>query len=162
MILTPYRIAPSSIHGAGSGLFLDVPVSAGSILVAPDAIARTYRFDEIAANPDLACLLHTSVRWFGDHYTLSPEWPDECFVNHSFQPSGLWHLGFIFANDHLPAGTELTVDYRHLLAPGQVEEFRDSATGDAIVGWDWSHSITSSTARLGQLLARSATASSTP
>ena len=153
MILLPYRIAPSRIPGAGKGLFLDAPAAAGTIVVAPDAIARTYRFEDIAADPALAALLHTSVRWFGEHYTLSPDWPDECFVNHSFAPSGLWHLGFIFANAALPVGTELTVDYRHLLAPGQVEDFADADSGQPIVGFDWRESITTSTARLSTLLA---------
>ena len=153
MILCPYHIAPSRIPGAGKGLYIDRPAQAGSILVAPDAINRTYALEEISADPKLSCLLHTSVRWFGDHYTLSPDWPDECFVNHSFEPTGLWHLGFIFANDELSVGTELTVDYRHLLAPGQVEEFRDARTGEPIVGFSWQESIRSSTSRLSALLA---------
>lgn len=153
MILTSYRIAPSRIAGAGHGLFLDVPVKAGSIIVAPDAIGRTYAFEEISTDPTLSALLHTSVRWFEQHYTLSPEWPDECFVNHSFAPTGLWHLGFIFADADLPADTELTVDYRHLLAPGQIEEFRDANTGAAIVGYSWPESIATSTARLASLMA---------
>ena len=154
MILPRYRIAASSIPGAGKGLFLAQPVSAGSIVVAPDAIPRTYAFDEIAGTPELAAQLHTSVRWFEDRYTLSPDWPDECYVNHSFTPSGLWHLGFIFADANLEAGTELTVDYRHLLAPGQRESFDDATSGQPIVGFDWAHSIGQSTARLAQLLAR--------
>src|SRR3546814_16518845 len=37
MILTTYRVAPSTIPGAGKGLFVDEPVAAGPILVAPDA-----------------------------------------------------------------------------------------------------------------------------
>jgi hypothetical protein len=153
MILTSYRIAASRIPGAGKGLFLDAPVAAGSIVVAPDAIDRTYTFDEINADPALSCLQHTSVRWFEQRYTLSPDWPDECFVNHSFAPTGLWHLGFIFANGTLAAGTELTVDYRHLLAPGQAEEFTDADSGQNIVGYAWHESIASSTARLAALLA---------
>ncbi|EQD58481.1 hypothetical protein B1A_10771, partial [mine drainage metagenome] len=75
------------------------------------------------------------------------------FVNHSFAPTGLWHLGFIFANGPLDAGAELTVDYRHLLAPEQVEEFSDADTGQSIVGYAWHESIASSTARLAALLA---------
>lgn len=153
MILTPYRIAPSRIAGAGKGLFLDAPAKAGSIVVAPDAIGRTYAFEELNADPALSALLHTSVRWFEQHYTLSPEWPDECFVNHSFAPTGLWHLGFIFADTDLSAGAELTVDYRHLLAPGQTEAFHDADTGAPIIGYSWQESIAASSARLASLLA---------
>lgn len=152
MILPRYRIAASSIPGAGKGLFLAQPVSAGSIVVAPDAIPRTYGFDEITGTPDLATQLHTSVRWFEDRYTLSPDWPDECYVNHSFAPTGLWHLGFIFAATDLEAGAELTVDYRHLLAPGQEESFRDAESGTAIIGFDWRDSLAGSTRALAALL----------
>ena len=53
----------------------------------------------------------------------------------------------------MSVGTELTVDYRHLLAPGQAEEFRDARTGEPIVGFSWQESIRSSTSRLSALLA---------
>ena len=76
------------------------------------------------ALPDARALLPATVRWFEDRYTISDDWPDECFVNHSFTPSGLWHLGFVFATTRLEAGTEITVDYRHLLAPGQTSTIR--------------------------------------
>jgi hypothetical protein len=93
------------------------------------------------------------VRWFEDRYTITPEWPDECYINHSFSPCGLWHLGFVFALTDLPAGTEITVDYRHLLAPGQQEDFHDATTGKAIVGYSWQESLAMSTAQLHALLA---------
>ena len=139
VILPRYRIAPSTIPGAGRGVFLDEPLPRGRIAIAPDAIDRTWTFAEILSDPERAALLHTSVRWFED--TLSPDWPDECYVNHSFEPSGLWLLGFIFAARDLSAGDELTVDYRHLLAPGQEESFRDAHTGEAIVGYAWRDSL---------------------
>lgn len=149
MILPRYRIAASTIGGAGKGLFLEEAVAAGRIVTAPDAIDRTYRPDELAGHPELA---YASARWFEDRYTLSPEWPDECYINHSFEPTGLWHLGFVFALADLPAGTELTVDYRHLLPPGQAEDFIDSATGEKIVGYEWAQSLASSTQALSRLL----------
>lgn len=149
MILPRYRIAQSSIPGAGKGLFLDEPVRAGAVVTAPDAIDRTYRLEELLARPDL---LYASARWFEDRYTLSPDWPDECYINHSFEPTGLWHLGFVFARRDLPAGTELTVDYRHLLPPGQAEDFIDAASGGKIVGFGWAESLASSVRELGRLL----------
>ncbi len=141
MILPRYRIAASRIPGAGKGMFLDEPLARGRIAIAPDAINQTWTFAEILGDPARAAQLHTSVRWFEDRYTLSPDWPDECYVNHSFDPTGLWLLGFIFAARDLDAGEEVTVDYRHLLAPGQEEEFRDAHTGGAIVGYTWNASL---------------------
>ncbi|QWT20951.1 SET domain-containing protein-lysine N-methyltransferase [Bacillus sp. NP157] len=148
MILPRYRIAESSIPGAGKGLFVEESVAAGRIVTAPDAIDSTHAWHDIQGSPDL----HAAARWFEDRYTLSPDWPDECYVNHSFQPTGLWHLGFIFALKDLPQGTEITVDYRHLLAPGQEEAFEDAATGEKITGLSWQESLRLSTHALAALL----------
>jgi len=155
MILPRYRIAASLIPGAGKGLFLDEPARAGQILVAPDDIRKVYKWNEVVALPNAEEMLAATVRWFEDRYTVTPEWPDECYVNHAFEPNGLWHLGFIFAATDLPRDAELTVDYRHLLAPGQEEGFRDAHTGAAIVGWSWQESLGRSTAQLQALLAQS-------
>lgn len=152
MILPRYHVAASSIPGAGQGLFLDEPVAAGRVITAPDAIERTYRHADISASPELRVQLHASARWFEDRYTISPDWPDECYINHSFTPNGLWHLGFVFALAELPAGTEITVDYRHLLPPGEAEDFVDSATGETITGLSWSDSLAGSTRALAELL----------
>ncbi len=157
MILPRYHIAASAIAGAGKGLFLDETVVAGRIISAPDGIDRTFRQAEIEASAALSAQWHASARWFEDHYTLSPEWPDECYINHSFAPNGLWHLGFVIALAELPAGSEITVDYRHLLPPGQTEDFVDSVTGETIVGLSWQESLASSTRALAELLAATPT-----
>jgi len=156
MILPSYHVAASAIPNAGKGLFLDEAVSAGHILIAPDDIRKVYKWSDVEALPDAAALLAATVRWFEDRYTVTPEWPDECYINHAFEPTGLWHLGFVFAAAHLPRGSEITVDYRHLLAPGQEENFRDAHSGERIVGYTWHESIGRSTAQLHDLFARSA------
>lgn len=153
MIVARYHIGPSRIPGAGKGLFLDEAVAQGQVLIAPDAIPRTWRWDEIAARPDAAALLPATVRWFEQHYTVTPDWPDECYINHAFGPTGIWHLGFVFAARALEPGTEVTVDYRHLLGEGQVEAFRDATTGREIVGLPWRDSFACSLAELGRALA---------
>jgi hypothetical protein len=152
MILPRYRIAASGIPGAGKGLFVEEPVDAGRIVTAPDAIDRTHSWTDILATPALAANQHAAARWFEDRYTVSPDWPDECFVNHSFEPTGIWHLGFIFAAKNLPQGTEITVDYRHLLPPDENESFNDAATGEKITGLSWQDSLALSTRALAALL----------
>lgn len=152
MIVPHYRIAPSAIPGAGKGVFLDQSVTAGAIVTAPDAIDATWTLTEIEQSAELRSQRHACARWFEDRYTLSPEWPDECYVNHSFTPTGLWHLGFIFAAGDLTPGTELTVDYRHLLPPGEEEAFHDAHTGEKIVGYSWPQSLAISTRALAALL----------
>jgi hypothetical protein len=141
VILPRYRIAPSNIPDAGRGVFLDEPLARGGIAIAPDRIDQTWSFAEILSDPERAAQLPTAARWFEDRYTLSPDWPDECYVNHSFEPTGSWLLGFIFVARDLAAGDELTVDYRHLLAPGQEETCRDAQSGEAIVGYAWNDSL---------------------
>ena len=154
MILPRYHIAASAIPGAGKGLFLDEPVAAGRILTAPDGIDRTVPLAELTGSVAMRAQLPLSARWFEDRFTVSADWPDECYLNHSFQPRGLWHLGFVFALTDLPAGTEITVDYRHLLPPGEAEDFLDAVTGERIIGWSWAESLSRSTAALAALLAR--------
>ena len=154
MILPRYRVAASLIPGAGMGLFLDETVTAGRLITAPDDIRKVYKWNDVLAQPNAQELLGATVRWFEDRYTITPEWPDECYINHAFAPRGLWHLGFVFALANLPVGTEVTVDYRHLLAPGQEEDFRDAATGERIVGYAWHESLAASTAQLHALLNR--------
>ncbi len=151
MILPRYRIAPSRIPGAGQGLFLDEAVQAGRIVVAPDAIPGTTTWAQVQARPDREQAMAACVRWFEDHCTVSLDWPDECYVNHSFEPSGLWHLGFIFAARDLAEGEELTVDYRHLLPEGEREAFLDARTGEPIIGLPWSESLALSTRALAAL-----------
>jgi len=151
MICVPYSIAASRIPGAGKGLFLAEAVKKGKILTAPTEIDRTYPLDQIASDPDEHAT-DSSVRWFEDHCTLSPDWPDECYINHSFSPSGLWHLGFIFALDDLPVGTELTIDYGHIIAPGVNLPWPDSETGKKIIGYAWRESLRSTTVTLLTLI----------
>ena len=153
MILPRYHVADSRIPGAGKGLFLAEPVARGRIVVAPHDIPRTWRWDEVRAQPDPEAAMAAAVRWFEDRYTISLDWPDECYVNHSFEPNGLWHLGFIFAARDLAAGEELTVDYRHLLPEGEAEAFRDAGSGREIIGFSWAESLASSTRALAALQA---------
>jgi len=152
MILPAYYIAPSTVPGAGKGLFLEQDLVAGRVIVAPDAIPTTFSLAQVHQHPAGAEAAAASVRWFEDRYTVSLDWPDECYINHSFEANGLWHLGFVFAARDIAAGEELTIDYRHLLPPGEIETFRDAATGKAIVGFDWEESLRMSTEALARLL----------
>jgi hypothetical protein len=136
MICIPYHVSSSLIPGAGSGLFTSVPVSAGRVIVAPTHIEQTIPLHELTENPGHPHA-DSSIRWFEDQCTISPEWPDECYVNHAFEPTGLWHLGFIFALRDLDSGEEITVDYRHLLGPEVELPFLDALTQQSIVGYSW-------------------------
>lgn len=152
MFLVAYSVQASRIAGAGRGVFLAEPVAAGRTLIAPDAIPRVHRWTEIEAMPDADSAKAASVRWFDEYYTVSLEWPDECYLNHSFAPNGLWHLGFVFAARDIAAGEELTIDYRHLLPEGEREAFVDADSGQPIIGWSGRESLRRSTLELARLL----------
>jgi len=141
MIIPKYQVAPSRIPLAGKGLFLAEAVTKGRVIIAPDNIHTVWPESKLRQFPADSIEAESSVRWFEDWYSLTPEWSDECYVNHSFTPTALWHLGFIFAGSDLPAGTEITVDYQLVIGSGEVMPFRDSATGREIVGLSWDDNL---------------------
>ena len=151
MIVPSYEIRPAA-HAHGKGVFLLEPVSRGQVIVAPDAINRIYNAEERAAlvpgSPeDEAC-----VRWFESYHTVSTDWPDDCYVNHSFSPTGLWHLGFVFATRDLAVGDEVTVDYSFLVDDDEKMPFMDAETGREIIGYKWADNLRKSTEQLLDLL----------
>lgn len=140
---------------AGKGLFLAEDVAKGRVIIAPDNIHTVWPETKLRQYPADSIESESSVRWFEDWYSLTPEWSDECYVNHSFAPTALWHLGFIFAATDLSAGTEVTVDYRFVIGTGEVMPFKDSLTGREIVGLSWADNLRhGATALLAMLDAR--------
>lgn len=141
MILPRYRVATSRIPQAGQGLFVDEPVARGRVILAPDNIHTVWPEAKLRTYPADSVEVHSSVRWFEDRFSLTPEWSDECYVNHSFSPSAIWHLGFVFALHDLAAGTEVTMDYRYVIGDGEEMPWADSVTGRRIIGLTWSRAL---------------------
>ena len=154
MILPRYRVGASRIPFAGKGLFLDEEVSAGRVLLAPDNIHTVWPEAKLRTYPADSVEVHSSVRWFEDHFSLTPEWSDECYVNHSYTPTALWHLGFVFALTDLPVGAEVTMDYRYVIGDGEHMPFNDSVTGRPIVGLPWAECVAQTAWQLAALFKR--------
>jgi hypothetical protein len=72
-------------------------------------------------------------------------------MNHSFKPNCLWHLGFIFALEDIAEDTELTVDYRLLMADDPALAFTDTTTGKLIYGFSWEEKMAYTSAKLAAL-----------
>ncbi|MGH8516464.1 MAG: SET domain-containing protein-lysine N-methyltransferase [Panacagrimonas sp.] len=138
MILPRYRVAESCVPFAGKGLFVDEAVARGRVIVAPDNVHTVWPESRLRERDADSVEVRSSVRWFEDRFSLTPEWSDECYVNHSFAPTAIWHLGFVFALRDLGAGTEVTMDYRYVIGDGEQMPWADSVTGRAIVGLTWS------------------------
>jgi hypothetical protein len=151
MIVPKYEIRPARF-AEGKGVFLLEGVKRGQILVAPDAINQVYNAEQRAALVPGSAEDEACVRWFESYHTVSTDWPDDCYVNHSFNPNGLWHLGFIFATRDLQAGDEVTTDYRFLVDDNEVMPFKDAETGQEIVGYVWEDNLRISTELLLALL----------
>jgi hypothetical protein len=151
MIVPAYEIRTAA-HAHGKGVFLAEPVSRGQVIVAPDAINKVYNAAERAALVPGSPEDEASVRWFESFHTVSTDWPDDCYVNHSFKPTGLWHLGFVFAVRDLAVGEEVTVDYRFLVDDDEKMPFMDAETGREIIGYRWEENLRLSTQQLLAIL----------
>jgi hypothetical protein len=151
LILPKYTIGESSIPCAGKGLVLGEPVARGRVIVAPDNVHTVWPEAALRELPAESIEVRSSVRWFEDRFSLTPEWSDECYINHSFAPTALWHLGFIFALTDLAAGSEITMDYRYVIGDGEQMPFRDSVTGRPIVGLPWDDVMRQTTAQVAAL-----------
>ena len=150
MIQFPYVVQSSRIPGAGLGLFNTGPIDPGRVLIAPGNIDRTMSLEDLF-KPENTVYADCSIRWFESQCTVSPDWPDECYVNHSFTPNGLWHLGFLFSLREIAPGEEITMDYSHIIAPGHEMGFRDTLTGRPIIGLPWRESLIQTTEALLRL-----------
>ncbi|TXH04322.1 MAG: SET domain-containing protein-lysine N-methyltransferase [Nevskiaceae bacterium] len=152
MILPRYSVGPSTIPHAGKGLFAAQTVRRGAVIIAPDNVHTVWPEAKLRAYASDSIEVESSVRWFEDRFSLTPEWSDECYVNHSFTPNAQWHLGFIFALRDLTPGEEITMDYRYVIGAGEEMPFKDSVTGRAIVGLPWAECLRDSAQAVAALL----------
>ncbi|HBC76606.1 MAG: hypothetical protein A2008_10775 [Candidatus Wallbacteria bacterium GWC2_49_35] len=155
MIVIDYTVRHSEINAAGMGIFVKFDIPRGTVISAPDGIQKLYKVDEINLMSPESVEYTSSVRWFEDYYSFVSGWDDECYYNHSFDPNCIWHLGFVFAARDLAAGTEITIDYAHLLEEGTESMFTDSKTGKRVVGMSFRDSIAKSASALAEIYKRS-------
>lgn len=152
MIIPRYKVDVSQIPFAGKGLFADGVIRKGAVIIAPDNVHTVWPEKKLREYAPDSIEVESSVRWFEDHFSLTPEWSDECYVNHSFSPNAHWHLGFIFALREIAAGEEITMDYRYVIGSGEEMPFKDSVTGREIVGLPWEECLRASATTLATLL----------
>lgn len=163
MILAEVEIRSSAIEG--KGIFLKHDVVKGELL-----IIYTYGISELIHKDlhDEACrdiensphpdIVDSSIRyvhnWFiYDAYTRHDTAfgnREEDFVNHSFNPSMIYHCGLCFAAQDLHKGDELTVDYRYFLSE-DVNGFCDARTGEHIKGLNGRKAFLSSLKKLNEI-----------
>src|SRR5690349_2716006 len=123
MLFIKAAVGESTI--SGKGLFVQEAVKKGTVVSihAADSVILTeeqYQEEQRRGN-ELA--IRTGIRWVGRYFLHAKEHQPEAFINHSKNPSLLYHCGISFARRDLGLGDELTIDYSLFLAEEDVEGF---------------------------------------
>ncbi len=121
---------------SGKGLFLREPVKKGQVIALFTENARymteaTYQEEQRKNNQ---VVIMSAVRYIGEYFLYNEEIGEEEFINHSSEPTMIYHCGICFAKKDLTAGEELTVDYKYFLATGDENKFIDSRTSQPVDG----------------------------
>jgi hypothetical protein len=149
----PCETRPSSLPGAGTGAFalaaaregdflgIDTPqsswlVSAEEALNLPDDV-RPYTWRHV----EHICF----VGGRGEPTATA-------FLNHSFEPNVLWHVGCYFARRDIAPGDELFLDYSALIDPLWGGRITDSAGGKKLEGVEWRRALLDTCRSLTEVL----------
>ena len=145
-------VRPSTLPGAGSGIFSLENVPRGSLLGMdfPD-----YR--NVCTDRDIAELSEGKSTFSWRHiehvcFKAHERRAAADIVNHSFDPNIHWHLGYYFAAEEIHAGDELFLDYRYLVAPSWDIGMFDAKTGKKIEGMEWREMLIHSSRKLLELI----------
>ena len=144
---------PSTVPGADLGIFALEDVGRGKFIGMDFPSTR-----KVCAGSDIPKLPEEIRRYSWrliEHVNFEahdPRAPTD-FLNHSFDPNILWHLGFYFTRKKIRTGDELFVDYRHPYSPGWWNgRLTDGATGREIDGMEWRQALARSCRQLLDLL----------
>jgi SET domain-containing protein len=114
MLLVPTALRPSQIHGVG--VYLLVSVKKSDLIWRFDGrFDRVYSKEEIKSLPPAAAqFFKTYSSWHQATGLFVVSGDHDRFINHSDTPNLVATDTFsdVFAAEDLPAGTELTCDYR--------------------------------------------------
>lgn len=129
------EVRPSQIFGRG--LFALEPIARGTIICFFPIGAQVITEERFlqAVRDDEHMIVRTGTRYAGRYYTVGNASEPYTFLNHSFAPNLLCHCGTILARRDLPAGEELTLDYRTLVDATDLGTYRDAASGQEIRGY---------------------------
>lgn len=129
------EVRESKIFGKGLFPLEDVPL--GKIIcffaIGAQVITEDRFLAAVAAGEQH--IIRTGTRYAGKYFTIGNETEPYTFLNHSFEPNLLCHCGIVIARQAIPAGEELTLDYRTLIDDTDVGTYGDAATGQTIQGF---------------------------
>lgn len=146
-------VRPSTIFG--NGLFPLADVKRGTIVCSFTTDAKIIAEDQYLQeiSDDRRLVIRTGTRYVGRYFTFTDD-PDADlnFFNHSFTPNLLVHCGVVIALRDIPAGEELTIDYRYLIDDTEIGVYNDAATGRPIRGFPARQTLLQTTRQLLSLL----------
>ena len=131
----PVQVRPSGIFG--NGLFPLDRVKRGTVVCSFTSDSKVITEDQYlqAIRDEDHLIVRTGTRYVGKYFTYADD-PDADlnFFNHSFAPNLLVHCGVVLAMRDIPAGEELTIDYRYLIDDTETGVYNDALTGRPIRG----------------------------
>lgn len=147
------RIAPSGLEGAGLGAFTMERVPRGTLLGLdlPDRnwIISAQDALELPRHERMQTWRHVEDICFrGGQGNDTPA----NYINHSFEPNVLWHLGCYWTLVDLEAGDELLLDYRPLIDPSWSGRIVDTVSGRKLLGIEGKQALLESAQTLVSLL----------
>jgi hypothetical protein len=147
------EVRPSSIFG--KGLFAVENVKRGTIVCSfttdAEVITERQYVDAIEKNEYL--VVRTGTRYVGRYFTYTQQPDSELnFFNHSFEPNLLCHCGVVIALRDIPAGEELTVDYRTLIDSTDIGVYNDTKSGRPIKGFSARETLLRTTRQLLEIV----------
>ena len=150
----PVEVRPSKIFGRG--LFPLDDVKRGTVIcsftIESKLITEEQYLDAIQENRYL--VVRTGTRYVGKYFTYTEEPETELnFFNHAFEPNLLVHCGVVIATRDIPAGEELTIDYRYLIDDTEIGIYKDAHSGRPIRGFPARQTLLETSRRLIELLA---------
>ena len=147
------EVRPSLIFG--NGLFPRQTIRRGTIVCSFTTDAEIITEAEYldAIRNERYAIVRTGTRYIGKYFTHTDD-PDADlnFFNHAFTPNLLVHCGVVIALREIPAGEELTIDYRYLIDDTETGVYNDATTGLPIRGFAARHTLLDTTRQLLALL----------
>ena len=121
----------------GKGLFSLEFVKKGSLIAnfAQDAkgiiTEEEYQLEQKKGNQ---LIIMSAIRWVDKYFLYGDYIGSEEYINHSYEPSMLYHCGICIAARDMKPGDELTVNYQYFLAENDLSSFSDHKTGKLVDG----------------------------
>ncbi|MBI4014396.1 MAG: SET domain-containing protein [Candidatus Aenigmarchaeota archaeon] len=152
MLCVKASVRNSKIHGMG--LFASENIEKGAIVaIFTEGVKITDEkgYLRMAKKKDKT-FEQTSVRLAGDYFLYKDKIESEDFINHSDDPSLLYHCGVCFARRNIKTGEELTADYKHFLSADKSNSIRNAQSGKIINGFSWKDALRKSAKELTSLI----------